>query len=229
MNKNLGLLGTKLGCTQIFLEDGSRKSVTVIEAGPCTVLSKRTPDKHGYAALQLGFGTGKPKQMSKAELGSLRSVGVQEGAEPAVVREFRVPPEKLEQYEVGQVLRVSELFTEGTRVDVLARSKGRGYTGVIKRHNFHGAGTVGHGTHEYKRHGGSIGMNMTPGRTLRGQKMAGHHGNENVSMLRLKVTKVMDEENLVLVEGGVPGPNRGLVTIRPTVKVRRVERQAADA
>lgn len=215
MNTNPGLIGTKLGNTQIFLDDGEVRRVTAIKAGPCVVIAKRTPAEHGYAALQLGFGSRREKLVSRPEAGHFKKVGVDA---PRVVREFRIDDTLLERFEVGQTLGVADIFQEGQFVDVSGTSKGRGFTGVMKRHNFAGAGTVGHGTHEYKRHGGSIGQNMTPGRTLRGQKMAGQHGNEKSTVLNLKIVKVLSDENIVLVNGGVPGPRNGFVTVKGAVK-----------
>lgn len=215
MNTNPGLIGTKLGNTQIFLDDGEVRRVTAIKAGPCVIVGKRTPDKDGYAAIQLGFGSRREKLVTKPEAGAFQKAGVDA---PRVVREFRVEPSLLERFEVGQTLGVSDVFRDGQFVDVSGTSKGRGFTGVMKRHNFAGAGTVGHGTHEYKRHGGSIGQNMTPGRTLRGQKMAGQYGNKKATILNLRIVKVLSDENIVLVEGGVPGPRNGVITVKGAVK-----------
>lgn len=220
MNTNPGLIGTKLGNTQIFLDDGEVRRVTVIKAGPCVVVGKRTPDKDGYAALQLGFGSRREKLVTKPEAGQMTKAGI-EGA-PRVVREFRVDAALLERFEVGQTLGVSDIFQDGQFVDVSGTSKGRGFTGVMKRHNFAGAGTVGHGTHEAKRHGGSIGQNMTPGRTLRGQKMPGQHGNKRSTILNLRIVKVLGEENIVLVDGGVPGSRNGFLTVRGAIKKKPV-------
>jgi large subunit ribosomal protein L3 len=215
VNTNPGLIGTKLGNTQIFLEDGEVRRVTAVKAGPCVVLGKRTPDKDGYAALQLGFGSRGEKLVNKPEAGAFKKVGV----EPSrVVREFRVDAELLERFEVGQILGAADIFRDGQFVDVSGSSKGRGFTGVMKRHNFSGAGTVGHGTHEYKRHGGSIGQNMTPGRTFRGMRMAGQYGNTKTTILNLRIVKVLPDENIVLLEGGVPGPRNGFVTLKGAVK-----------
>jgi large subunit ribosomal protein L3 len=215
VNTNPGLIGTKLGNTQIFLDDGEVRRVTAIKAGPCVVVGKRTPDKDGYAALQLGFGSRREKLVTKPEAGAFQKAGVDA---PRVVREFRVDPSLLERFEVGQTVGAADVFQDGQFVDVSGTSKGRGFTGVMKRHNFAGAGTVGHGTHEYKRHGGSIGQNMTPGRTLRGQKMAGQHGNKKATILNLRIVKILSDENIVLVDGGVPGPRNGVITVKGAVK-----------
>jgi large subunit ribosomal protein L3 len=219
MNENLGLIGRKLGCTQIFNDDGSVTSVTVIETGPCVVLGKRTDEKHGYTALQLGFGEKRKKLVKKPEAGYFDKLGLEKA--PRVVREFRVPADVADKYEVGATITAADLFSEGQKVDVAGVSKGRGFAGVMKRHNFAGAGSVGHGTHEYKRHGGSIGQNMTPGRVFKGVKMPGQYGSKNTSVLSVKVAKVMPEEGLVLVQGGVPGPKNGVVTVRGAVKAKK--------
>ena len=215
MNTNPGLIGTKLGNTQIFLDDGEVRRVTAIKAGPCVVVGKRTADNDGYSALVLGFGTRREKLVNKPEEGALKKAGVDA---PRIIREFRLDPSLLERFEVGQTLGVSDIFQDGQFVDVSGTSKGRGFTGVMKRHNFAGAGTVGHGTHEYKRHGGSIGQNMTPGRTLRGQKMAGQYGNKRATILNLRIVKLLPDENIVLVDGGVPGPRNGFITVQGAIK-----------
>ncbi len=215
VNFNPGLIGTKLGNTQIFLDDGEVRQVTAVQAGPCIVVGKRTPDKDGYAALQLGFGEAREKAVRKPQAGTYKKASIKP---PRVVREFRVRDELLERFEVGQTLKATDIFQEGQFIDVSGTSKGAGFAGVMKRHNFAGAGTVGHGTHEYKRHGGSIGMNMTPGRTLRGQKMAGQHGNKKVTTLNLKIARLLADESIVLIEGAVPGPRYGVVTIKGAVK-----------
>jgi large subunit ribosomal protein L3 len=224
MNENLGLIGKKLGCTQIFNEDGSVTSVTVIEAGPCVVLGKRTEDKHGYTALQLGFGEKRKKHVKKPAAGFFDKLGLEKS--PRVVTEFRVKPEVADKYEVGATIGAADLFADGEKVDVSGISKGRGFAGVIKRHNFHGAGTVGHGTHEAKRHGGSIGMNMTPGRTFKGMKMPGRYGGKKSTIMSMKIARVMADEGLVLIAGGVPGPKNGVVTLRTAAKGKRPAAEA---
>ncbi len=215
MNTNPGLIGTKLGSTQIFLDDGEVRRVTAIKTGPCVVVGKRTPEKDGYAALRIGIGERRAKLVTKPSAGAFKKAGVEAAR---LVQEFRIDPELLDRFEVGQKLGAADIFQEGQFVDVSGTSKGRGFTGVMKRHNFAGAGTVGHGTHEYKRHGGSIGMNMTPGRTLRGQKMAGQYGNKKATVLNLRIARVLADESIVLVEGGVPGPRSAFVTVKGAIK-----------
>lgn len=214
MNTNPGLIGKKIGNTQIFTETGEVRRVTVVATGPCVVLAKRTVEKDGYSALQLGLGEKRAKSVNKPEAGYFAKI---EQKPAQTVREIRLPADVVEGYEVGQTIAASDLFTEGQFVDVSAKSKGRGYTGVMKRHNFAGYKQT-HGQHEYQRHGGSIGMNMTPGRTFKGKKMAGQHGNKKVTVQNLKVVQVLAEEGLVLVEGAVPGPRGGIVLVRTAVK-----------
>lgn len=216
MNTNLGLIGKKLGNTQIFNDDGSVTPVTVVETGPCVVVGKRTLEKDGYSALQLGFGTKDKRHVNKAQKVAFEKAGV---AAPEVIREFRLSPEVVGKYEVGQQVKASDVFTEGQIIDITGLTKGRGYTGVMKRWNFAGS-KASHGAHEYQRHGGSIGTNMTPGRTLPNVKMCGQYGNERVTMQKIRVARVVDADNLVLVAGGVPGSKNGIVELRGTVKLK---------
>lgn len=217
MNQNFGVIGKKLGNTQVFNEDGSVTRVTAIEVGPCTVLGLRTPDKHGYSAVVLGFGKRKEKRVAKAQETHYRKLGA---PTPAVVREFRVPAEKLGEFEVGQVIKPSTFFQVGQKVDVAGKTRGRGFTGVMRRWNFKGSGSDTHGTHEYRRHGGAIGTNMTPGRTLPNLKMSGQYGDERVTIQNLPIAKILDEEQILLIEGAVPGARSGIVTVRGAVKSR---------
>lgn len=215
MNTHPGLIGKKLGNTQVFQDDGNIVRVTAIRVGPCTVVGHRTPEKDGYSALILGFEERSEKHVTKPEAGQFKKAGV---TPKKVVREFRLPAEEVAKFGVGSVIKPSEIFTVGQHVDVSGRTKGRGFTGVMKRWNFKGSKSSSHGTHEYQRHGGSIGTNLKPGRTLANLKMAGQYGNERVTVLNLKVARVMDDEQLLLVEGSVPGPRNGYVTVRRAVK-----------
>lgn len=210
-----GMIGKKLGMTQVFSKAGERVAVTVILAGPCTVVQKRTVEKDGYSALQLGSGERKPQRMTKPERGHLKKAGKM----IAVLREFRDGGD----LEVGQEARVGDLFQSGDLVDVSGVSKGRGFQGVIKRHGF-GGFPGSHGTHEYFRHGGSIGNRSFPGRVFKGKRMAGQMGNERVTLQNLRVVEVRPEENLLLVKGAVPGGKNGLLLIRKAVKAREVAR-----
>jgi len=207
-----GLIGKKIGMTQLFAADGSLIPVTVIETGPCVVVQKKETARDGYNGLQLGFKAKKSQRVNKPEQGHLKKVG--KGAFQ-VLREFR--SQDVLQYEVGQEIKLSDLFKAGDRVDVSGTSKGRGFAGVIKRWGF-GGFPASHGTHEYFRHGGSIGNRSFPGRVFKGKRMAGHWGNERVSVQNLEVIDVRAERNLLLVRGAVPGSRGGVLFIQRTVK-----------
>jgi large subunit ribosomal protein L3 len=217
MNQHPGLIGKKLGNTQVFQDDGNVVRVTVLRVGPCVVIGKRTLEKDGYSALVLGFDDAKEKRVNKPEGGFFKKIGVKA---KRVLREFRLDPEVVAGYEVGAEIKPSAIFSVGQHVDVAGTTKGRGFTGVMKRWDFKGSKSQTHGTHEYQRHGGSIGTNMTPGRTFPNLKMAGQYGNERVTILNLKIAKIVDDENLLLIEGGVPGSRNGYVTVRGAVKRR---------
>jgi large subunit ribosomal protein L3 len=218
MNTNPGLIGKKLGNTQIFDGEGLVHRVTAIELGPNTVVGKRTQERDGYSALVLGFGEKREKSVNKPDAGQFKKIGQKPAA---IVKEIRLPAETVAQYEVGAQIKPSELFTEGQLVDVCGETKGRGFTGVMRRHNFKGSRTATHGTHEYQRHGGAIGTNMTPGRVFPGLKMPGQYGAERVTIQNLRVARVIDDQNIVLVEGGVPGARSSFVTVRTAVKAKR--------
>jgi large subunit ribosomal protein L3 len=209
MNKNPGILGKKVGMTQIFSEKGEVIRCTVIQAG-CVVVGKRTQEKDGYDALMLGLGERKEKHTNKPLAGFYKKSGQ---TPKRVVRELRLSAEEVAKYEIGEKVAVDKVFEEGQFIDAQGKTRGRGFTGVVRRWGFAGFVST-HGTHEYFRHGGSIGTNMTPGRTLPGLKMPGHYGNETVTTMNLKIAKLIPEDDLVLVEGGIPGSTNGLVTIR---------------
>lgn len=213
MNRNPGIIGIKLGMTQIFQENGTLLPCTVVQAG-CVVVGKRTQDKDGYDALILGLGEAKDKRTSKA----LKVAYDKRGQKvPKIVKELRLSAEAVAGYEIGQAVKVEDVFEEGQFVDVQATSKGAGFQGVMKRHNFSGAKSS-HGAHEWTRHGGSIGMATTPGRVWPGKKMAGHHGNKTVSVLNQRIAKLDTDKQLVLIQGSVPGSKSGLVRIQGAVK-----------
>jgi large subunit ribosomal protein L3 len=215
MNQFPGVIGRKIGMTQIFTEDGSVLPVTVIESN-ISVVGKRTQEKDGYDAIIVGSGERKEKHTSKALAGSFKKANVTPRRD---LRELRCSAEFAASVEVGSDLKVDQLFEVGQFVDVQGTTKGRGFTGVMRRHHF--AGNVRtHGTHEYRRHGGSIGTNMTPGRVKLGMKMPGQHGNKTVSVLSQKIVKVIPEQNLILIHGGIPGSRNGLVFVRGAVKKR---------
>ncbi len=207
-----GLIGRKLGMTQIYSAEGNVVPVTVVQTGPCIVVQKKETASDGYTALQVGFGAKKAQRVNKAERGHMAKAG--KGAFE-FLREFRL--DDISQYEVGQEIKATDLFKVGDRIDVSGISKGHGFTGVIKRWSF--AGFPGsHGTHEYFRHGGSIGNRSYPGRVRKGKKMAGHWGNEQVSTQNLEVIDIRPEENLMLVRGAVPGAKQGVVILHPAIK-----------
>ena len=207
-----GLIGRKIGMTQSYSAEGNVVPVTVVETGPCVVVQKKVPAKDGYSALQVGFGSKKAQRVNKAEQGHMGKAG--KGAFE-VLREFRL--DDVSSYEVGQEIKATDLFKVGDLIDVAGVSKGHGFTGVIKRWSF--AGFPGsHGTHEYFRHGGSIGNRSYPGRVRKGKKMAGHWGNEQVATQNLLVVEIRAEENLMFVRGAVPGAKQGVVILRPAVK-----------
>ena len=207
-----GLIGKKIGTTQVFAADGTVVPVTVIQTGPCVVVQKKQALRDGYDAVQLGFGAKKPQRLSKALQGHMRRAG--KGAFQ-VLREFR--SEDVSKFEVGQEIKVADVFKAGDRIDVAGTSKGRGYTGVIKRWGF-GGFPASHGTHEYFRHGGSIGNRSFPGRVFKGKRMAGQWGNERASVQNLEVVDVRAQDHVLLVKGSVPGPKRGVVVVRRSVK-----------
>jgi len=207
-----GLIGRKVGMTQFYNAEGNVIPVTVIETGPCVVVQKKETAKDGYNALQVGFGSKKAQRVNKPMQGHMAKAG--KGAFE-VVREFRLAD--VSQYEIGQEIKVADMFKAGDRIAISGTSKGHGFSGVIKRWSF--AGFPGsHGTHEYFRHGGSIGNRSYPGRVRKGKKMAGHWGNEQVSIQNLEVVDIRPEENLMLVKGAVPGAKRGVVIVRSVAK-----------
>lgn len=206
-----GILGKKVGMTQIFDEKGVTIPVTLIEAGPCYVTQRKTVENDGYSAVQLGFGEMHSKSLKKPQAGHLKKSGT-----PPVkhLHEFRVGDP--ESYQEGQKIDAS-IFAVGDTVDVIGTSKGKGYAGVVKRHHFSG-GPKTHGQSDRWRASGSIGAGTTPGRVLRGTRMAGRMGNDQVTVQNLKVALVDAERNLIAVRGAIPGGKNGLVIIREAVK-----------
>jgi len=215
MNTHPGVIGRKLGMTQVFTDDGTVIPCTVVEARP-VVVSKRTKEKDGYDALVVGLGERKEKHTKKPVAGFYKKTNV---TPKRVLRELRCSAEFAAGFEVGSEIKLDSVFEEGQFVDVQGMTRGRGFTGVMRRWNFAGQVQT-HGTHEYKRHGGSIGTNMTPGRVLPGLKMPGHYGSEKVTMLNQRVVKIVPDEGLIFVEGGLPGAKNSLVVVRGAVKRR---------
>ena len=204
-----GILGKKVGMTQLFTETGLAIPVTVIEAGPCFVVQKKTVDNDGYNAIQVGFGEKRERLFNKPLKGHFNKLGVRL---TRYLRELRV--DDIDSYQVGQEIK-ADIFAEGESVDVVGNSKGRGFAGGIKRHGFH-RGPMAHGS-KYHRRPGSLGA-KGPARVYKGRKLPGHLGAERVTVQNLKVVKADGERNLLAIKGAVPGPRGGLVLVTPTTK-----------
>lgn len=206
-----GLIGKKIGMTQLFDENGKVIPVTVVEAGPCTVVQKKTVENDGYAAVQVGYGDVKITRVNKPEAGHFKKANV---APKKVLREFRL--EDTDALNVGDVLK-ADVFAAGDRVDVVGTSKGKGTAGAIKRWNFSRL-KESHGTGPVARHAGSLGACSDPSRVYKGKKLAGHLGTERVIIQNLDVVKVDVENNLIAIKGAIPGPKGGIVVLADTVK-----------
>jgi len=204
------ILGKKIGMTQIFQDDGTVVPVTVVEAGPLTVVQKKTVEKEGYNAIQVGFFPLKEKKANKPRKGHFAKSHVEV---KKFLREFRV--DNIDEYEIGQEIK-TDIFAPGERVDVAGTSKGKGTQGPIKRYG-HGRGPETHGS-KYHRAVGGMSAGTYPGRVLKGKKMSGHMGNERVTVQNLEVVKVDADKNLILIKGAVPGPKSGLLLIKSSVK-----------
>jgi large subunit ribosomal protein L3 len=206
-----GLLGEKLGMTQVFDENNRIVPVTVVKAGPCVVTQVRTPEVDGYSAVQIGFGEIDPRKVNKPEGGHFAKAGVTPRRHLVELR-----TEDAGTYTVGQEL-TAEVLDGVASVDVIGTSKGKGTAGVMKRHGFKGLG-ASHGTERKHRSPGSVGACATPARIFKGMRMAGHMGNERVTVLNLEVVKADPDRNQLLIRGAIPGPKRGLVMVRSSVK-----------
>jgi len=208
----LGLIGRKVGMTQVFLENGSVVPVTVIEAGPCPVVDVRTAEKNGYRAVQLGWGEVKERKLSKAEIGHLKSHGT---GSIKHLREFRTERDDVK---AGDTLKV-DLFEIGARVDVIGTSIGRGFQGVVKRHHFRG-GPASHGC-KTKDMPGSVGASAWPSRVIKGKRLPGQMGNKRITVRNLQVVRIDKDRNLVVLRGAVPGAINGLLVIRQVIVARK--------
>ena len=208
-----GILGKKLGMTQVFAADGSRIPVTIVEAGPCTVVQKKTEATDGYNALQVGFAAKKSHRTNKPMMGHFKQAD--QGAF-AHLRE--IAAENVDDYTVGDQVTCDTLLKEGDIVDVTGTSKGKGFQGVIKRWGFSG-GRASHGS-KFHRATGAIGQSAWPAKVFKGKKMPGQMGNERVTLQNLEIVEVRAEQNLVLIKGAIPGPNQGVVLIRKGVKAK---------
>ncbi len=206
-----GIIGKKIGMTQIFDEVGNVIPVTVIQAGPCVIAQKKTVESDGYNAVQLGFGDVKEKHLSKPEKGHFTKAGVEFRKH---LKEFRL--DDISAMNVGDVI-TADTFAVGEKVDITGMTKGRGYTGAVKRWGHHIL-RMTHGTGPIHRQVGSMGANSTPSRVFKNKKMAGQYGNEQVTILNLKVVKIDSEKNLIAIKGAVPGAKDGIVFIRDSVK-----------
>jgi large subunit ribosomal protein L3 len=206
-----GVLGEKLGMTQVFDDEGRIVPVTVVQAGPCVVTQLRTQENDGYTAVQLGFGQIDPRKVNKPRTGHFEKAGV---TPRRYLVELRA--DDTTEYELGQEITVA-VFEAGQKIDVTGTSKGKGTAGVMKRHGFKGLG-ASHGTQRKHRSPGSIGGCATPGRVFKGLRMAGRHGNARTTVQNLTVHAIDPEKNLLLIKGAVPGPNGGVVLVRDAVK-----------
>ncbi|KAB2351839.1 50S ribosomal protein L3 [Actinomadura rudentiformis] len=206
-----GVLGEKLGMTQVFDDEGRIVPVTVVQAGPCVVTQLRSQEKDGYTAVQIGYGQIDPRKVNKPRTGHFEKAGV---TPRRYLVELRA--DDTTEYELGQEITV-EVFEAGQKIDVTGTSKGKGTAGVMKRHGFKGLG-ASHGTQRKHRSPGSIGGCATPGRVFKGLRMAGRHGNARTTVQNLTVHAIDTEKNLLLIKGAVPGPNGGVVLVRDAVK-----------
>lgn len=210
----IGLIGKKLGMTQIF-ENGARVPVTVLELGPNVVVQKKTKDgKDGYDAIQIGFDEMPHKKLNQPMKGHFERADVKP---TRTLREIRCPGDKVQEFEVGQEIRC-DVFETGELVDVTGTSKGKGFQGVVRRHNMKGAKQKTHGTHEQFRHVGSIGCRTTPGEVNKGKRLPGHMGQETVTTQNVQIARVDLENNRILIRGSVPGSRNAYVMVRKSVK-----------
>lgn len=208
------IIGQKLGMTQIFDDDAQARPVTVIKAGPVRVVQIKRPETDGYSAVQIAFGEARPNRVNKPVRGHYAKAGV---APARALLEIRVPDTS--RFEVGQEITVAEVFEAGQKADVTGTSKGKGFSGVMKRHNFAGQG-ASHGNHKKHRAPGAIGACATPSRVFKGMRMAGRMGNDQVTTLNLEVVGVDSERGLLLLNGAVPGAKGSYVVVREAVKAR---------
>jgi large subunit ribosomal protein L3 len=201
-----GIIGKKLGMTTIY-NDGVATPCTIIEAGPCVVTQVRSIEKDGYKAIQLGFGDKKEKRTSKALMGHFKKANTTPKRKLAEFKEFET------EFNLGDTIKVQDVFVVGEFLDISGRTKGKGFQGVVKRHGFGGVGQTTHGQHNRARHPGSIGACSYPARVFKGLKMGGRMGNTNVTIQNLRVLNILEDKNLIVVSGSVPGPKNAIVTL----------------
>ncbi len=211
-----GLIGRKLGMTQVFNPNGNLIGVTAIEVGPCTVVQKKTLATDGYSAVQIGFDDKRESRANRPEIGHFSKAGL---TPKKILKEFRLTDAEVAEFNVGQIVGV-EGIQVGDVIDISGISIGKGFAGVMKRHHFKGAKDT-HGVHECFRHGGSLGMNMTPGHVIKGRKMAGHQGADNVTIQNVVVMRVFASDNMIFVKGPIPGAKNSYITIRPAIKASK--------
>ena len=223
MALKIGLLGKKIGMTQVFAEDGESIPVTVIQTGPNVVIGTRTQERDGYTALVLGFDEKPLRLANKPELGAVKEAGIKP---QRFIREIRLDAEEVAKYTVGQVLGPQDVFTDNIPIDVEGWSKGKGHQGVLKRHHMRGKPRT-HGNHEYFRHGGSIGCRLTPQRVHKGKRMSGQMGNEKVTVQNLQLFRIMADENCILVRGSVPGAANDYVVVTKAATRTLYQRKGA--
>jgi large subunit ribosomal protein L3 len=202
-----GIIGKKVGMTTIFNAEGQAVPCTLIEAGPCVVTQVRTEDKDGYKAIQLGYGEKKEKNTSRSLVGHFKKAGTTPKRKLVEFKEFE------KEYNLGETIRIEDVFVEGDFIDVSGNSKGRGFQGVVKRHGFAGVGGQTHGQHNRGRHPGSIGACSFPSRVFKGVRMGGRMGNTHTTIQNLKVLKVLTEQNLIVVNGSIPGAKNSYITL----------------
>lgn len=201
-----GIIGKKIGMTTIY-ENGQAQACTLVEAGPCVVTQVRTIENDGYKALQLGYGEKKEKNTTKPLQGHFKKANTTPKRKLAEFKEFTT------EYNLGDVIRIEDIFELGDFVDITGKTKGRGFQGVVKRHGFGGVGQTTHGQHNRQRHPGSIGACSFPARVFKGLRMGGRMGNTQVTVQNLTILKVMPEQNLLVISGAIPGPKNSIVTI----------------
>jgi len=214
MAMRMGLLGKKLGMTQVFAEDGERIPVTVVQTGPCVVTGVRTPDKHGYSAVQIGYGEKPARLTKKPQQGFFAKAGV---TPKRILKEIRLPEDEVAKFEVGQELNAQDVFEAGAPIDVQGTTKGKGYQGVIKRHGMSGT-KASHGVHEYFRHGGSIGCRLTPGHVHKGKRMAGHMGVDVKTVQNLELVAIDEDRGVIMIRGAIPGADDSVVLVKKSTK-----------
>ena len=221
MAQKIGLLGKKIGMTQVFADDGESIPVTVIQTGPNVVVGTRTQERDGYTALVLGFDEKPERLANKPELGAAKDAGLKP---QRFIRELRLPAEEVAKYTVGQTIGASDVFADNIPLDIEGWSKGKGYQGVIKKHHMKGM-TRAHGTHEYFRHGGSIGCRLTPQRVHKGKRMAGQMGNERVTQQNLQLLRILEADGVILVRGAVPNAANEYVVVTKAANRTKYQRK----